>query len=482
MKVCVLQPDYGGSRVAYRNFDPPRNLAPLLPDCAVDHLFLHKLSVYGQLREAAARGYDIYVNLCEGYLDWDIPSIDVIWSLDLLGLPYTGPTARLYDPSKPLMYFVAGTRGVRHPSFVEAADGGAWITAARRIGFPLFVKPAHAGDSLGIDAGSCVAGETELLAKAAGVIREHGRASIEEYLPGREFTVLVVASDRDGCEPVALAPIEFVFGPGPAFKTYPLKVEQHNPDRNVPVAEADLDQKLRSAARAVFAGFDGEGYARLDFRLTAEGEPCLIDVNFACSVFYPEGFEGSADYILRYDPMGPDGFLRHIIAEGLARHGRRAPKYERRLGAISGFGIFAARGIRGGELVAAGEGRTHKLVTAGAMPPDAIPLAPRIGLLPARDPRDWPSPNHSCEPNMVYRGLDLVALRDIPAGEELTLDYGLIYDDAMPPFACRCGAPHCRGEVHGKAGNSILGSDVSGEAAPRAAAGSPVRRTPGAVR
>ena len=46
-------------------------------------------------------------NLIEGYLDWDIPSIDVVHSLDRLGLPYTGPNAELYDPPKVLMkYFV----------------------------------------------------------------------------------------------------------------------------------------------------------------------------------------------------------------------------------------------------------------------------------------------------------------------------------------------------------------------------------------
>ena len=97
MKVCVLQPDYGDSSVDYQNFDPPRNLSSLLPDCQVDHVFLRKSFTYKQLREAAEKNYDIYINLCEGYLDWDVPSIDVIWSLERLNLPYTGPTINLYD-------------------------------------------------------------------------------------------------------------------------------------------------------------------------------------------------------------------------------------------------------------------------------------------------------------------------------------------------------------------------------------------------
>ena len=50
----MLQPDYTGSTVDYRNYDPPRNLSALLPDANLDHLFLHKTTTYRQLREAAA--------------------------------------------------------------------------------------------------------------------------------------------------------------------------------------------------------------------------------------------------------------------------------------------------------------------------------------------------------------------------------------------------------------------------------------------
>ena len=120
MKVCVLQPDYRNSKVDYRHYDPRRDLSALLPGAQVDHLFLHKSTTYRQLREA--REYDIFVNLCEGYLDWDVPSIDVIWSLDMLDLPYTGSSTRLYDPSKELMKYVAHTRGVRYPKFECSAE------------------------------------------------------------------------------------------------------------------------------------------------------------------------------------------------------------------------------------------------------------------------------------------------------------------------------------------------------------------------
>ena len=116
MKICVLQPDYSTTNVDYKNYDPPRALTGLLPKGdIVDHVFLNKLTTYRQLKDLSRQGYDVFVNLCEGYLEWEVPSIDVIHTLDLLNLPYTGPNAVLYDPPKPLMKYVAYCAGVKTP-------------------------------------------------------------------------------------------------------------------------------------------------------------------------------------------------------------------------------------------------------------------------------------------------------------------------------------------------------------------------------
>jgi D-alanine-D-alanine ligase len=119
MKICVLQADYGGSKVDYQYFDPKRDLSGLIPDAHFDHVFLNKLTCYRQLKELSYQQYDIFVNLCEGYLEWDIPSIDVIYSLELLDLPFTGPTTKLYDPPKDLMKYVAYCEGIKTPAYLK---------------------------------------------------------------------------------------------------------------------------------------------------------------------------------------------------------------------------------------------------------------------------------------------------------------------------------------------------------------------------
>jgi D-alanine-D-alanine ligase len=466
MRVCVLQPDYGGSSVEYRHHDPARDLSHLLPEAAVDHVFLRKSSVWKQLRDASRHDYDIFVNLCEGYLDWDIPSIDVIGSLDALGLPYTGPSARLYDPSKSLMKYVAYTEGVSFPAFAEITRLEDVGPAATRLGFPVFVKPAQAGDSRGIDEHSLVTSPVGLEAKCQKLLGEFDRILIEQYIPGRELTVLV-AGAADGGPPLALRALEFLFPPGVPFKTYALKVTEHHPERNVPVQDFELDQLVRDAARRVFAGFAGEGYARLDFRVDRLGHLFFLDINFACSIFYPRGYEGSADYVLTHDPLGADGFLRHIIAEGQARHRRRRKRYERRGNAVSGFGIYATETIAAGEVVHPGEERPHRIVTRAQVERTwsverravfrryAYPLSEEVFVLWDEDPEKWSPQNHSCEPNTGFRGLDLVALREIATGEELTLDYGTFCDEGMEPFECRCGSAACRGRIVGCPGTSV---------------------------
>ena len=57
--------------------------------------------------------------------------------------------------------------------------------------------------------------------------------------------------------------------------------------------------------------------------------------------------------------------------------------------------------------------------------------------------------NHSCDSNLATpRGLNFsILVRDVPAGSEITDDYGLYYAPDDAPFACLCGSPRCRGVV-----------------------------------
>lgn len=465
MKVCVLQPDYSTTNVDYKNYDPQRNLSSLLPQHQVDHVLLNKLTTYKQLKELSTKGYDIFINLCEGYLEWEVPSIDVINTLDLLNLPYTGPNAVLYDPPKPLMKYVAYCAGVKTPAAVEVTSIKDVKEVLTKLSFPMFVKPAKAGDSLGVDDKSLVNSEEELIAKINATLAEYPELLIEQYIAGREFTVLVSANANGGC--TTYKPVEYLFPVGREFKTYALKTSELHPDCNVPCKDAKTEKALRKAAESVFTAFGGVGYARMDFRMDDNNEIYFLEINFTCSAFYEDDYQGSADFILNFDPAGKSGFLKNIINEGIMRHQLKQKKYVLKGSTVAGYGIFAARPIKKGEVVFGGEGMSQRIISKKFVDAHwnerqkndfkhyAYPISKEVYILWDENPVNWSPQNHSCDANTAYNGLDVIAMRNIADGEELTLDYALFLDHNIEPFNCQCGAENCRGVVFGKKENSI---------------------------
>jgi D-alanine--D-alanine ligase len=466
MRVCVLEPDYSTTNVDYKNYDPPRDLSALLPNDTVDTVFLNKLTTYKQLKELNKKNYDIFVNLCEGYLEWEVPSIDVIYTLELLNMPFTGPTTLLYDPPKELMKYVAYTEGINTPAYALINNEEEVEAECKHLKYPLFVKPAKAGDSLGVDDKSLVHNLDELKQKVAAIIEEYGPLLIEEYISGREFTVMLAANE-DGKSVTVFKPVEYIFPEGNQFKTYALKTSELHPNANIACNDPELETKLKEAATQIFRSFGGVGYARLDFRVNDNKEVFFLEINFTCSVFYKDGYEGSADYILKHDGFGQQNFLRHIIKEGMARYGRRQKKYVMKGNSIAGYGIYATRDMEANDLIFKGEEMAQRIVTRRHVLQNwnikekeifaryAYPLSNEVYLLWDDNPGGWAPQNHSCNANTGYSGLNVIALRSIQKGEELTLNYASFLDETMEPFNCQCGAPNCSGLITGITHNSV---------------------------
>ena len=466
MKVCVLQPDYSTTGVDYKNYDPPRNLTALLPEAVIDHVFLNKLTTHKQLRALAKKQYDIFVNLCEGYPDWEVPGVDVIYALETLNLPFTGPPSRIYDVPKEVMKYVSYCEDVPTPAYRAITQLSEIEEAATALRFPLFVKPAYAGDSLGVGRDSLVRDKPALEKKCKSLLEEFDRLLVEEYIEGREFTVLAAAGVTPGtC--TTYKPVEYVFPEGDAFKTYALKTSSLHPSSNIPCNDAALEEALRKASEKIFITAGCMGYGRLDFRVNSEGAIYFLEMNLTCSVFYEDGYEGSADHILNYDPAGKRGFLEQIINEGIARHLRKQKPFYVKGDSIAGYGIYASRDLVEGEVIYVGEERSQRLVTKRYIDTQwtpeqqlqfrryAYPISDEVFALWDEDPATWAPQNHSCDANTIFDGLNVRTTRVVYANEELTLDYATFLDTRMEPFACRCGSTQCRGMIGGPEGNTL---------------------------
>jgi uncharacterized protein len=125
--------------------------------------------------------------------------------------------------------------------------------------------------------------------------------------------------------------------------------------------------------------------------------------------------------------------------------------------AIEGRGVHAIEAIAGGEVVAVKGGHIVDGSAAESLPDAIRNSAFQIAVdhfLAAVTQDEYEGVmmlvNHSCEPNVGMGGnVLLVSMRDIAAGEELTIDYALFLGDPGFSMKCHCGAAACRGAVKG---------------------------------
>src|ERR1044071_7385777 len=112
---------------------------------------------------------------------------------------------------------------------------------------------------------------------------------------------------------------------------------------------------------------------------------------------------------------------------------------------IAGRGLFAIDPIAPGEIVACFDGPFYRRHD-GPWTSDVIDHAIQCGRNLFRDSAGLARlANHSCEPNCgIQRLFDLVAMRSIGPGEEITWDYEMTEDSDWWRMTCHCGAPSCR--------------------------------------
>jgi SET domain-containing protein len=136
----------------------------------------------------------------------------------------------------------------------------------------------------------------------------------------------------------------------------------------------------------------------------------------------------------------------------------RSPKTEVRESKIHGCGLFAKTDIARGEIVAIKGGHivdreTLQRDITPRLGPVEIQIDDDLFIAPVNaDERELSMlySNHSCDPNIGLRGeITFVAMRDIPAGEELTHDWAMTDNDDYS-VECNCGARNCRKTLTGK--------------------------------
>lgn len=113
---------------------------------------------------------------------------------------------------------------------------------------------------------------------------------------------------------------------------------------------------------------------------------------------------------------------------------------------INGKGIRSGENIKRGEVIQPIKGKmkfmTIKCKNDSLSNPNWIGVAKNQWIDPGKP---FKFLNHSCNPNAGVRGkINIVAIKDIKEGEEITLDYSIVEGDSSWEMKCECGAPNCR--------------------------------------
>ncbi len=242
--------------------------------------------------------------------------------LELAGLPYVGAgvLASSAAMDKDVTKRLCRERGLPVVEHVVLHRGRLDVCAVEeRLPYPVFVKPANLGSSVGISKAS---NRPELEAALALAAEYDSKLIVERAVAGRELECSVLGND----EPVATLPCEI--RPSRDFYDYEDKYVLDKTEFRVPAElPAGLAQEVSRLAVECYRAVECEGMARVDFFLEeATGQVYINEINtipgFTSISMYPRMWEQAG---LPYPKL-----IDRLIELALKRHrARLATKYTR---------------------------------------------------------------------------------------------------------------------------------------------------------
>lgn len=265
---------------------------------------------------------DITFMLLEEFHGVAIYDFAIISYLELMQQPYTGcnPRGLLLSKDKALSKKILSYHRIPTPRFAVYPKGRI-VHRPKRLTFPLFVKSVVEDASFGISQASIVHTD-QALAERVKFIHERTNddAIAEQYIDGRELYVGVLGNQRL----VTFPAWEMSFGKLPddiaRIATRHVKWNHKYQEKHgiTTHAASDLDDvlqnKIAKVCKRVYRALNMSGYARMDLRLTENGEVFVIESNANPNIEYGEDFAESAETIgIAYDQL-----LQRILNLGLS--------------------------------------------------------------------------------------------------------------------------------------------------------------------
>jgi D-alanine-D-alanine ligase len=244
--------------------------------------------------------------------------------LELMQIPYTGcnPRGLILARGKDLSKTLVHHRRIAVPAFAVFPMRRK-VKRPARLALPLIVKSLSEDGSYGISQASIVDTDEKLAERVAFIHERVGTAAIaEQYIEGRELYVGVLGNNRLRVLPVW----ELKFGSmgGQGARHIATEKVKHDPDYQERVGIEDgpakdlapeVRARIQRIAKRIYRTLGLDGYARIDFRLSADGTPYFIEANPNPEIAKSQEFATAA----RHDGLDYPDVLHRILALGMSR-------------------------------------------------------------------------------------------------------------------------------------------------------------------
>ncbi|HEX6050975.1 MAG TPA: ATP-grasp domain-containing protein [Gemmatimonadaceae bacterium] len=272
---------------------------------------------------------DLVFNLAESFAGKSALESNIAALLNLLDLRYTGssPAGLLVAGDKTLSKKVLSFHGIRTPEFATVYRG--MVDWAGEVQFPLIVKPPQEDASLGITQKSIVRDVKELLEKIAELQSEYQQPALaEQFIDGREFYVGVLGNANARALPVIELDFSKYPTDRPRIASWEAKWGDEGDEKGAefegtesvfPESLPDeLRDRLQKAAVDAFHALRLRDYARVDMRVTENGDVYVIEVNPNCYLEAKSEFARAAER----DGLSYDALIAQIVELAGARYAR----------------------------------------------------------------------------------------------------------------------------------------------------------------
>ena len=268
---------------------------------------------------------DVVFNLLEQFHGETAYDQNVASYLELMRIPYTGCNprglmlARGKDLSKKLLYY----HRIPVPAFAVFPMRRK-VRRPARLNLPLIVKSLSEDASEGIAQASVVDSDEKLAERVDFIHQRIGTAAIaEQYIDGRELYVGVLGNDR-----LRVLPVWELDFRNLAQGNWPIATGRvkHDPDYQerhgiLHGPAKDLAPEVRTritrTAKRICRTLELDGYARIDFRLSADNVPYFLEANPNPEIAQSQEFAHAAEH----DGIKYPDLLARIVALGLKRTG-----------------------------------------------------------------------------------------------------------------------------------------------------------------